>query len=69
LNGLSGLADRMEILQGSALIAPQVNLDTHIDDIEFPSALAVFGVNAGDIEWVNRQCTMQPLGTSSSRSN
>jgi pimeloyl-ACP methyl ester carboxylesterase len=28
-----------------------------------PIPAEVFGVNAGDIEWVNRQCTMQSLAT------
>ena len=28
-----------------------------------PIPAEVFGVNAGDIEWVNRQCTMQPIAT------
>ena len=28
-----------------------------------PIPAEVFGVNANDLEWVNRQCTMQPLAT------
>ena len=28
-----------------------------------PIPAEVFNVNAGDLEWVNRQCTMQPLAT------
>lgn len=28
-----------------------------------PIPAEVFGVNAGDLEWVNRQCTMQPIET------
>ncbi len=28
-----------------------------------PIPAAVFNVNASDLEWVNRQCTMQPLAT------
>jgi pimeloyl-ACP methyl ester carboxylesterase len=28
-----------------------------------PIPAEVFGVNAGDVEWVNRQCTLQPLAT------
>jgi hypothetical protein len=62
---LTGIGER------SHLLAPHVDLETHINDVANagegwkvpPIPAEAFNVNLNDVEWVNRQRTMQPLAT------